>query len=121
MVACFRYASIDVHSVYLPPPKLNFNYDTQEWIQRELKEVNKLACYIYIGTLLMSYPYLIEQVSFRAELLVSEVLNALHLLVQRKSGSSHLADLEVMLHKEKSEFEVWYQYHSFLVHISLCN
>ncbi|KAL8537852.1 hypothetical protein ACS0TY_012836 [Phlomoides rotata] len=82
MVACFRYASIDVYSVYLPPPKLNFNYDSQEWIQRELNEV-----------------------SFRAELLVSEVLNALHLLVQRKSGSSHLADLEVMLHKEKAEFE----------------
>ncbi|RVW77057.1 1-phosphatidylinositol-3-phosphate 5-kinase FAB1A [Vitis vinifera] len=25
MVACFCYASIDVHSVYLPPPKLEFN------------------------------------------------------------------------------------------------
>lgn len=39
MVACFRYASIDVHSVYLPPPKLDFNYENQEWIQQELNEV----------------------------------------------------------------------------------
>lgn len=39
MVACFRYASIDVHSVYLPPSKLDFNFDNQYWIQRELNEV----------------------------------------------------------------------------------
>nr|GFA36233.1 1-phosphatidylinositol-3-phosphate 5-kinase FAB1B [Tanacetum cinerariifolium] len=30
MVACFRYASINVHSVYLPPSKLVFNYENQE-------------------------------------------------------------------------------------------
>lgn len=39
MVACFRYASIDVNSVYLPPPKLEFNYQHQEWIQKEADEV----------------------------------------------------------------------------------
>jgi 1-phosphatidylinositol-3-phosphate 5-kinase len=39
MVACFRYASIDVHSVYLPPPKLEFFYDNQEWVQKEANEV----------------------------------------------------------------------------------
>ena len=39
MVACFRYASIDVHSVYLPPPKLDFNYQYQDWIQKEADEV----------------------------------------------------------------------------------
>ncbi|KAL0341789.1 UNVERIFIED_CONTAM: 1-phosphatidylinositol-3-phosphate 5-kinase FAB1B [Sesamum calycinum] len=95
MVACFRYASIDVHSVYLPPPKLDFNYETQEWIERELNEV--------VG---------------RAELLFSEVLKALYLLVEKKSGRSllnsgvnipesrgQIADLEGMLQKEKSEFE----------------
>ncbi|TYI25291.1 hypothetical protein ES332_A05G040200v1 [Gossypium tomentosum] len=38
MVACFRYASIDVHSVYLPPSKLEFNHDNQEWIQSEANE-----------------------------------------------------------------------------------
>lgn len=42
MVACFRYASIDLHSVYLPPPKLEFNYDSQEWLQKEADEVDKL-------------------------------------------------------------------------------
>ncbi|XP_011072684.1 1-phosphatidylinositol-3-phosphate 5-kinase FAB1B isoform X1 [Sesamum indicum] len=95
MVACFRYASIDVHSVYLPPPKLDFNYETQEWIERELNEVVR-----------------------RAELLFSEVLKALYLLVEKKSGRSllnggmnitesrgQIADLEGMLQKEKSEFE----------------
>ena len=39
MVACFRYASIDVHSVYLPPQKLEFFYDNQEWIKTEVNEV----------------------------------------------------------------------------------
>lgn len=39
MVACFRYASIDVYSVYLPPAKVDFNYETQDWIQKEADEV----------------------------------------------------------------------------------
>lgn len=39
MIACFRYASTDVHSVYLPPSKLDFNYENQEWIQKEKDEV----------------------------------------------------------------------------------
>ncbi|XP_075523297.1 1-phosphatidylinositol-3-phosphate 5-kinase FAB1B-like isoform X1 [Primulina tabacum] len=95
MVACFRYASIDVHSVYLPPSKLDFNYGSQEWIEKELNEV---AC--------------------RAELLFSEVLNSLRLLEERKSGPSQpnngikipesrrqITDLEGMLQKEKEEFE----------------
>ncbi|KAL3632105.1 hypothetical protein CASFOL_025089 [Castilleja foliolosa] len=95
MVACFRYASIDVHSVFLPPSKLDFNYESQEWIERELNEV--------VG---------------RAELLFSEVLNALRHLVERKSAQGmvnsgmnfsesrrKITDLEGMLQKEKSEFE----------------
>ncbi|CAI9767100.1 unnamed protein product [Fraxinus pennsylvanica] len=95
MVACFHYASIDVHSVYLPPAKLNFNYESQEWIQKELNEV-----------------------AGRAKLLFSEVQNALRLLVEKKSGSDslnssmkvhesscQLADLEGVLQKEKAEFE----------------
>ncbi|XP_042048104.1 1-phosphatidylinositol-3-phosphate 5-kinase FAB1B-like isoform X1 [Salvia splendens] len=95
MVACFRYASIDVHSVYLPPSKLDFNYKNQEWIEKEMNEV--------VG---------------RAELLFSEVLNALRLLAERKSSagamngvvnvheSRHLIiDLEGLLQKEKSMFE----------------
>ncbi|KZV43468.1 hypothetical protein F511_09911 [Dorcoceras hygrometricum] len=99
MVACFRYASIDVHSVYLPPSKLDFNYGSQEWIEKELNEV---AC--------------------RAELLFSEVLNSLRLLVERKSCPSHtnngiktpesrrqITDLEGMLEKEKEEFEESFQ------------
>lgn len=39
MVACFQYAPINVYSVCLPPPKIEFNYDKQEWIQKEANEV----------------------------------------------------------------------------------
>lgn len=39
MVACFRYAPIDVYSVFLPPPKLEFSHDNHEWIQKEGDEV----------------------------------------------------------------------------------
>lgn len=42
MVACFSYASIHLHSVFLPPPKLEFNHDTQDWLQKEALEVDKL-------------------------------------------------------------------------------
>ncbi|KAI9101530.1 hypothetical protein K1719_023774 [Acacia pycnantha] len=35
MVACFCYASIDLHFAYLPPPKLEFNYDNQDWLQKD--------------------------------------------------------------------------------------
>lgn len=89
MVACFRYASIDVHSVYLPPAKLEFNYENQEWIQKETNEVVD-----------------------RAELLFSEVCNALHRISEKGHGmgliteSRHqIAELEGMLQKEKAEFE----------------
>ncbi|KAM7480656.1 hypothetical protein LguiA_028869 [Lonicera macranthoides] len=95
MVACFRYASIDVHSVFLPPSKLDFNYEHQEWIQKELHEV-----------------------VVQAELLFSEVLKALHQMAEKRSGTSslnssmqipeprrQLAYLEGMLQKEREEFE----------------
>ncbi|KAF9616143.1 hypothetical protein IFM89_028609, partial [Coptis chinensis] len=91
MVACFRYASIDVHSVYLPPAKLEFNYDNQEWIQKEANEVVDWA-----------------------ELLFTEVLNALHQIAEKRLGTVSLkaveskrnvAELEGTLQKEKAEFE----------------
>nr|XP_043626802.1 1-phosphatidylinositol-3-phosphate 5-kinase FAB1B [Erigeron canadensis] len=93
MVACFRYASIDVHSVYLPPHKLEFKYENLEWVQHEVDEVIR-----------------------RSELLFSEILNTLsHMADQRPTGLAsslkmpqsrrQIADLDVMLRKEKSEFE----------------
>ncbi|KAI4330460.1 hypothetical protein MLD38_028749 [Melastoma candidum] len=95
MVACFRYASIDVHSVYLPPPKLDFSYGNQDWIQKDADEVVN-----------------------RAELLFSEVLNALSQIAEKRlvgahstygASSSdlkhHISELEKLLQKEKSEFE----------------
>ncbi|CAN4115567.1 unnamed protein product [Withania somnifera] len=74
MVACFRYASIDVHSVCLPPAKMDFNNEkNQDWIQQEVNEVIK-----------------------RAEHLFSEVLNAIHLLVEKNLVES----LQKILSKE---------------------
>ncbi|KAF8401165.1 hypothetical protein HHK36_014469 [Tetracentron sinense] len=95
MVACFRYASIDVHSVYLPLPKLDFNYGIQEWIQKEANEVVD-----------------------RAEILFTEVLNALSQIAEKRPGTGsfnsgmkphesryRIAELEGMLQREKAEFE----------------
>lgn len=48
-MACFRYASIDLNSVYLPPSKLEFNYDSQDWLQKEAHEVDKLILVGIIG------------------------------------------------------------------------
>ncbi|XVF27145.1 hypothetical protein REPUB_Repub14bG0081300 [Reevesia pubescens] len=88
MVACFRYASIDVHSVYLPPPKVDFDYENQEWIRKET-----------------------DKVVDRAELLFSEVLNSLSQIAEKKTGTGtpelrhQIAELEGLLQKEKLEFE----------------
>ncbi|KAK9131544.1 hypothetical protein Sjap_012031 [Stephania japonica] len=95
MVACFRYASIDVHSVYLPLPKLEFNYDKQDWIETESEEVIK-----------------------KANLIFGEILDALHRIPEKRviTGSpnsstkiaeskQHIAGLEGMLQKDKAEFE----------------
>ncbi|XP_047340766.1 1-phosphatidylinositol-3-phosphate 5-kinase FAB1B [Impatiens glandulifera] len=94
-VACFRYAPTDVLSVCLPPSKLDFNYEKQDWIDKEMDEVVN-----------------------QAELLFAEVLNALRQMAEKKSSSGafsggmklaeskrQLADLEVLLQKEKAEFE----------------
>ncbi|XP_050234227.1 1-phosphatidylinositol-3-phosphate 5-kinase FAB1B [Mercurialis annua] len=96
MVACFRYASIAVLSVYLPPLKLDFNCENQEWLQKETNEVVN-----------------------RAELLFSDVLNALSQIAEKKCSSGPpksgtklpearrlIGELESMLQIEKAEFEV---------------
>ncbi|GAB2291594.1 hypothetical protein Dimus_025850 [Dionaea muscipula] len=95
MVACFRYAPIKVHSVCLPPPKLEFNYDKLEWIQQEATEVTD-----------------------NAELLFTEVYNALNQVSEKLGNVGSLdgsvrayrlrvlvSKLEKMLKKEKEEFE----------------
>ncbi|KAM1090550.1 hypothetical protein FF1_018174 [Malus domestica] len=94
MVACFSYASIHVHSVYLPPQKLEFHNDNQEWIQKEA-----------------------EEVGHRAELLFTELRNALNHILEKRpiSGtadggkkapeSSQIVELEEMLQKEREDFE----------------
>ncbi|KAK9025210.1 hypothetical protein V6N11_065106 [Hibiscus sabdariffa] len=94
MVACFRYATIDVHSVYLPPPKLEFYYEIQEWIQLE-----------------------IDKVANQAEVLFSKVLKFLNQIAEKQINSGppdsntktpdlrhRIAELERILQKEKLEF-----------------
>ncbi|KAL6859399.1 hypothetical protein ACP4OV_017658 [Aristida adscensionis] len=94
MVACFRYASIKVHSVYLPPPKLDFTSQHQEWVEEELHEVIDSA-----------------------ELLFTDVLNTLCQVSERRpiTGSfdgnlkilefrRHIVELEEILQKEKADF-----------------
>uniref|UniRef100_A0A0R0F852 1-phosphatidylinositol-3-phosphate 5-kinase n=1 Tax=Glycine max TaxID=3847 RepID=A0A0R0F852_SOYBN len=95
MVACFRYASIHLHSVYLPPSKLEFNYDSQDWLQKEANELHN-----------------------KAEILFSEVCNTLHQISEKVSGPvlqeggnrvsdfrNLIAELKGMLQYEKEEFE----------------
>ncbi|XP_072990139.1 1-phosphatidylinositol-3-phosphate 5-kinase FAB1B-like [Typha latifolia] len=91
MVACFRYASINVHSVYLPPHKLDFNYKNHEWIQKEADEIAE-----------------------RAELLFREIRNALYQIADKRTPNGslevpelghYIVNLEGILQKEKSEFE----------------
>ncbi|XP_028752152.1 1-phosphatidylinositol-3-phosphate 5-kinase FAB1B-like [Neltuma alba] len=95
MVACFRYASIEIHSVYLPPVKMDFDSGNQEWIQKESDEVVN-----------------------RAGLLFSEVQNALSQIEDKRTSSTpvnsglvtpesghQVAELESMLRREKDEFE----------------
>ncbi|XP_010323385.1 1-phosphatidylinositol-3-phosphate 5-kinase FAB1B [Solanum lycopersicum] len=91
MVACFRYAPVHVYSVFLPPPKLEFSYDNQEWIQKEGDEVRR-----------------------RANALFAEVSKVLHVKLEKFSVDSSLkapktseqiTEMEEILEKEKTEFE----------------
>ncbi|KAI3971112.1 hypothetical protein MKW92_045804 [Papaver armeniacum] len=66
MVACFRYASINVHSVYLPPSKLDFSYGNPEWLQKEVNQV---------------------QWSTGLNFLFTEVLNALRQIAVKRIGT----------------------------------
>ncbi|ERN02155.1 1-phosphatidylinositol-3-phosphate 5-kinase FAB1B [Amborella trichopoda] len=96
MIACFRYASIDVHSVHLPPSIIDLsNPIPVGWIEKEVTEV-----------------------ADRADILFSEVSNLLHQIGHKVSNSGticnsvkmlelrrHVAELKFVLQKEKAEFE----------------
>ncbi|MCL7030636.1 hypothetical protein MKW94_022093 [Papaver nudicaule] len=83
MVACFRYAPINVYSVYLPPSKVDHNYNRQEWLQNEANEVVEMAGHLF-----------------------AEVSNALCNIADQKTGSRGLVtELERLLIKEKAELE----------------
>ncbi|XP_026440763.1 1-phosphatidylinositol-3-phosphate 5-kinase FAB1B-like isoform X2 [Papaver somniferum] len=87
LVACFRYASTNVHSVYLPPSKLDFNYNKQDWIQHEANEVVNRAGHLF-----------------------AEVSNALRKIADQRTGSRGLiTELEGLLKTEEAEFEEYLQ------------
>ncbi|KAJ6847495.1 1-phosphatidylinositol-3-phosphate 5-kinase FAB1B-like isoform X1 [Iris pallida] len=94
MVACFRYAPVNLNSVCLPPSKLDFNYQHQEWILKEADEVAK-----------------------KAKLLFYEILDKMHEIAEKMPNNDpkgnfkvpeancNMIELEDMLQKEKTEFE----------------
>ncbi|CAN1146675.1 1-phosphatidylinositol-3-phosphate 5-kinase FAB1B [Linum perenne] len=94
MVACFRYASISVNSICLPPSKLEFNYDSQEWIQTEANEVRQVAELLFseVGT---TFRKILEKTSSPC----------LHDVNARESSRLHSLELEQVLQNEKAEFE----------------
>lgn len=127
MVACFRYASINVHSVYLPPPKLDFNYRHQEWVEKEANEVSQIFKHPFLHRCLSSLLDLlfifdsILQVANSTELLFNEVLTVLAKLKEKRPSTGSLdgnvkvlesrkniVELEEMLQVEKAEFEVYF-------------
>ncbi|XP_062192665.1 1-phosphatidylinositol-3-phosphate 5-kinase FAB1B-like [Phragmites australis] len=94
MVACFRYASIKVHSVYLPPPKLDFTSQHQEWVEQEAKEVVDSAELLFTGVL-----NALHQVSGKRPITGSFDGN-LEILELRRN----IVELEEILQAEKTYF-----------------
>ncbi|EFJ32358.1 hypothetical protein SELMODRAFT_144057 [Selaginella moellendorffii] len=96
MIACFRYASVHLHSIHLPPPKLEFNDPSQqEWLRDEANEIAN-----------------------KGELVFTEILDHLRVIGEHIassgsfSGSGRNAEarkravyLEAFFQKEKAEFE----------------
>uniref|UniRef100_A0A7N0UWF1 1-phosphatidylinositol-3-phosphate 5-kinase n=1 Tax=Kalanchoe fedtschenkoi TaxID=63787 RepID=A0A7N0UWF1_KALFE len=93
MVACFRYASIELHSVYLPPPRLEFDHSIQEWIQKE-----------------------VDEIKYKSEVLFTEIRNSLSRITEKLTNGlvgnnskapcfEHVALLEAMFNREKDDFE----------------
>ncbi|KAJ7560887.1 hypothetical protein O6H91_03G004700 [Diphasiastrum complanatum] len=96
MIACFRYAPIDLHTVHLPPPKLVFNDSLQqEWLRKEANEV-----------------------ADKLELVFAEILDTLRVIGETiaSSGSfsasgkvqelrKRVAEFEMLLQTQKMEFE----------------
>ncbi|XP_042457179.1 1-phosphatidylinositol-3-phosphate 5-kinase FAB1B-like isoform X1 [Zingiber officinale] len=86
MVACFKYAPINVHSVYLPPSILDFNYQHQDWVQEEADKLSDIALDFF-----------------------TQVQKTLHQLEEKMfdvgSHDGNIKVLEGILKKEKEEFE----------------
>ncbi|XP_072995253.1 1-phosphatidylinositol-3-phosphate 5-kinase FAB1B-like [Typha latifolia] len=94
MVACFRYAAINVHSVYLPPAKLDFSHQHQEWVEKEAKEVADTARLLFTEV-----KNALQQISERRLNTGSVVGNVKILDIRR-----NIVELEGMLQVEKAEF-----------------
>ncbi|XP_074588886.1 1-phosphatidylinositol-3-phosphate 5-kinase FAB1B-like isoform X2 [Curcuma longa] len=86
MVACFKYAPINVHSVYLPPSMLDFNYQHQDWVQEEADKLSDIALDFF-----------------------TQLQKTLHQLEEKMfdvgSRDGNIKVLEGILKKEREEFE----------------
>ncbi|XP_042398155.1 1-phosphatidylinositol-3-phosphate 5-kinase FAB1B-like isoform X1 [Zingiber officinale] len=82
MVACFKYAPINIHSVYLPPSILDFNYQHQDWVQEETDKLSNIALDLF-----------------------AQVQKSLHQLEENISNAANMKVLEGILLKERAEFE----------------
>ncbi|XP_024395699.1 1-phosphatidylinositol-3-phosphate 5-kinase FAB1B isoform X2 [Physcomitrium patens] len=95
-VACFKYATINLHSVAVPPPQLEFHNPKQQgWLLNEANEVAN-----------------------KSDLVFAEIFNAIGVLGEKIASSKflyssaklsearrQLVELESLLQKEKAEVE----------------
>eukprot|EP01018_Ginkgo_biloba_P039388 Gb_11903 [translate_table: standard] len=98
MVACFRYSSISVHNVHLPPHKLEFNDpNQQEWLRKEAAEVAEKGelFFVEVSDLLKQFG---EKIASAGSYPGVNVL-----------PSRQVAELEGMLQKERAEFKEFMQ------------
>jgi len=90
-VACFHYTPIKMHSVYVPPPQLEFNHpDEQEWLRNEASEVAELGSLLFVEV---------------AETLRELGEKSASLGPYQSMKSHKVAELMGVLEKEKGEFE----------------
>jgi 1-phosphatidylinositol-3-phosphate 5-kinase len=99
-VACFKYATINLHSVAVPPPQIEFHNPKQQgWLLKESAEV-----------------------ADKSSLLFAEIFNALGALDEKFASSKllyssaklsdarrQIVELESLLQKEKAEVEAKFQ------------
>ncbi|KAK6922238.1 Chaperonin Cpn60/GroEL/TCP-1 family [Dillenia turbinata] len=97
MVAFFRYSPIDILSVHLPPPMLEFiGHSQEEWVKRETAEVTRIMESLYL-----------------------EIFEALQSMEQKSTSGNepsdatdlhvHIRELKEVLSKERADYRDFLQ------------